>query len=192
MASKGYCSNSDVSGWLGLTFTAGQIQQAELLIERVETLIDAYCQRAWLTGALTDEAYYGPFTDRLYLASVPVSAVTAVKGRTGLTATETTLVAGTDYEVRDLTAGLIHLVSPASYDRIRVTYTPVATVPAAIKQVAVELVALGLRPVLSGVTADVRRWQTPDLMVEYATASAGGLPVHLTAILDLYRVPSVA
>jgi hypothetical protein len=51
------------------------------------------------------------------------ASVTSVAGRQGLGATETTLTADTDYEVRDLDSGWIWLWSPGSYDRIRVSWS---------------------------------------------------------------------
>lgn len=191
MAFRGYTNPARVSDHLGLALTGVQLVTCERLIEEVEAWIDGALNRAWLLGTRANEEHYAP-PARLYLRYPPVSSLTSITGRAGLGAAETTLVAGTDYELRDAAAGLVHLVSPSSYDRVRVTYVQTSTVPADITRLATELVGIGLRPLTVGMSADVRRFRLPDLEVEYAGGINAGLPPHLQLIVDHYRYWSVA
>ncbi len=189
MAAKGYCTVDDVEGFLARTFTAAQEMQCETLIESVEIYIDEETDRAWLTGAQTDEAHYNP-TCELYLRYAPVASVTAVTGRSGLGEDEEALVVDEDYEVRNLTTGLIHLVYPGNYDRVLVDYTPVATVPADLKQAVIELVAAWLQPHLQPGSYGLDSYSLPDLTVRFARSHVQEItPPNVRRIIDRYRYP---
>jgi hypothetical protein len=196
MALKGYCSAADVADLVGLTFTSTQEAHAVRLIERAEGLIDLETDRAWLTGVLTDEAYFRAAyrLGHLYLRYAPVASVATLKGRAALGETETTLVADTDYEVMDLTGGLVRLLYPASYDRLRVTYTPVATVPALITQATAELVGAWMEPTLRPAdwpdTHGLESFTLPDLSVTFGKSGPGAgleFPPTVQSVLDLFR-----
>lgn len=192
MAPKGYCIPGDVADFMGIAFTAAQEVLAEKLIEQAEAMVDIETARAWLTGALTDEAYYRQNfrLGNLYLRYAPVASVTTVKGRSGLGVAETTLTVDVDYEVRDLSDGLIWLVYPSSYDRIRVTYTPVATVPGPIARATAELVGAWMQPSLRPETYGLASYSLPDLSVQFAREMADrSIPPTVQSILDLYRYP---
>ncbi len=190
---KGYCTPDQVAGFLGLTFDPAQNRQCEQQIELAEKLIDSYLKHSYLVGEQADEAHYAPFGRFLYLKHPPITAVSAVKGRTGLGATETTLVAGTDYEGRDLEAGELYLVSPGSYDRIRVTYTPATTVPGDITEATIEFVAELMRPHLVPGSHGAESYRLPDLEVVYAKGvTRDAFPPRVALILDMCRFRSVA
>lgn len=194
MASKGYTNPDKVQLFLGAALTPNQISQAEMrLLPAAEAAIDNYCRRAWMLGAQTDEAHYGPFVGNdLWVKYPPVTTLTAVKSRSGLTATETTLTAGTDYEARDLAFGRIYLVSPSSYDRVRVTYTPDATLPDDVGLAATMLVAHWLRPALMPDSYGIERFQLPDLAVTFARGYAGlELPPSVEALLGPHVFPAL-
>jgi hypothetical protein len=112
----------------------------------------------------------------------------AVGGRQRVGATEITLTADTDYEVRDLDSGWIWLWSPGSYDRIRVSYTPVATVPADVALATAELVCHWLRPTLLPGSLGAQSVQLPDLTVRF---EAGDMPEAIETKLAPYRFPVV-
>lgn len=187
MAAKGYCTNGDVANFLGVTLTSAQQTHADSLIETAEAYLDRRTNRAWLVGAQTDEAHYAPTYD-LFVKYPPVASVSAVKGRTALGESEETLTVDEDYEVRDLAAGHIRLLYPGSYDRVRVSYTPESSVPEDVKQATIELVALWMNPVLTGVDPNIRRYQLPDLEVEYSGGVAGrALPKIVLDVIENYR-----
>lgn len=189
MAAKGYTTAAAVADFLGATFTAGQQTYAATLIEQAELYIDRETRRAWLTGARTNEVYYRDafWLGNLYLRYAPVTSVASVAGRASLGDTEETLTADTDYEVRDLDSGLIALVYPGNYDRLRVTYTPVTTVPGPIAHAAAELVAAWMQPYLRPDTYGIDSVTLPDLSVRYAKPQEAAIPPSVQSALDLYR-----
>lgn len=187
MTAKGYCAVHEVEAFLARTLTASQLSHADNLIERAEKRIDTYCNRAWLADAQSNEAHFYPAYE-LWLKYAPVTSVTSVAGRSGIGETETVLTADEDYEVRDLTSGLVWLVSPGSYDRVRVTYTPTTTVPADITQATIELVSAWMQPHLSPGSYGLDSYSLPDLTVRFARSHVQeAMPPAVKAILDSYR-----
>lgn len=187
MPPKGYCASADVEAYLGLTFTAAQTEQAVVLLPMAEDAVDAAMGHEYALGTQSNEAHYYPSCD-LYLRHAPITSVTSVAGRRGMTDTETTLTAGTDYEVRSLPAGHLYLVSPGRFDRVRVTYVPVATVPDLVKQATILTIAAWLQPTLTPGLTGVQSYKLPDLEVVYAkgTAIGGGnysLPPNAREVL---------
>jgi hypothetical protein len=172
MAAKGYANVDEVAAFLGLTLTTEQDAQAERMLEVAEAEVDGYCNRAWLVGVQTDEAHpYSAYRlGNLYLKYAPVSVVTTVKGRSALGEAEETLIEDTDYEVMSLDSGWIRLLYPASWDRIRVTYTPATTVPLDIQQATVELAANYLQSNLRPMSYGLDSLQLPDLSVNFSRA----------------------
>lgn len=171
MTAKGYCTTDDIALFLGVIFSGAQAAQCDSLIESAELEFDGETNRGWLVGAQTLEAWHiGNNSPDVWLKYAPVASISAFKGRSALGETETDLVADTDYEVMDLTTGHIRLVYPLLYDRVRVTYTPVATVPADVKQAIVELVAARLMPTLAPGTYGLDSVTLPDYSVRYSRA----------------------
>lgn len=191
---KGYTDHLLVLNLLGIDAASEvRIAQATALIPAAEARIDAYCHRAWLVGVQTNEAHYAPFGCDLYVLYPPCSAISAVAGRTGLTATEATLVAATDYEVQSLTAGRIRLVAPGLYDRLRVTYTPLTTIPADVQLAATMLTAHWLQTSLRQDLYGVESYRLPDLEVTYSRWSVTqDMPPSVESLLDPYRFVAVA
>lgn len=190
---RGYTDPDKVAAYLGLTLTAPQVAAADWLTPAVEATIDERCGRAWLLGVQTDEAHWAPFGRDLYLLHPPATAVAAVKGRAGLGAAEATLTAGTDYEVRDLAAGRIWLAWPGGYDRIRVTYTPAATLPADIELAATELLGRFLQEHLRPDSYGLESVQLPDLTLRFARwMTQQGLPPSVEERLEPHRFRAVA
>lgn len=190
MAAKGYCEATDVAAQLGLSFTGAQHVQCASLIERAEAYLDSQTNRSWLVGEQTQEAHFSP-AELLLLEFFPVSSVTAVYGRSALGEDETTLTADVDYEVRDLDAGIIRLVTPGDYDRIRVTYTPSSAVPADVKMATVELVAAWMQPSLRPGTWGVDSYQLPDLSVKFSRSHYQMDPPMVREVIGRYYVPEV-
>lgn len=187
MAAKGYCVAQDVEAFLSRTFTAGQTAHADNLIERAERRIDTYTNRGWLEGAQSNEAHFYPGRE-LWLRYAPVASVASVGGRAGVGETDEALTVDEDYEVHNLESGLVWLASPGSYDRVRVTYTPAATVPGDIVQACVELVAAWLMPSLSPGSYGLDSYSLPDLSVRFARSHVQEqMPPNVMAILDSYR-----
>lgn len=187
MSAKGYCTAAEVAAFLGVTFTAGQTTQAGVLIEQAESYIDGETNRAWLVGAQTDEVHYIDNSRFIFLQFAPVTSVQAITGRAALGASETTLTANVDYEVRDLAAGLIALVS-GGYDQVKVDYTPVAAVPAEIKLACIQLVANWLQPQLQPGSYGLDSYSLPDLTVNFARSHVqNAAPPTVQQILERWR-----
>lgn len=189
MTAKGYCSTADVEAFLGQNFSAGQAAQCESLIEAAELEFDGETNRAWLTGAQTLEAWHvvNCMPD-VWLKYAPVSSISAFKGRSALGETETDLVADTDYEVMDLNTGHIRLVYPSLYDRVRVTYTPVTTVPADVKQAIIELVSARLMATLSPGTYGLDSLTLPDYSIKFARSHVQAVyPPTTQRAIDRWR-----
>lgn len=188
MAAKGYCTMGDITAITG-ELTALQAARAQDLIETAETYIDGETGRAWLVGTQTQEAHFRP-ARFLQLDYWPVTSVTAVYGRTTLGEAEETLTADDDYEVEDLAAGIIRLTSPASWDRVRVTYVPNDSVPADIARATAEIVAAWMQPSLQPGSFGIDSYSLPDLTVKFSRShyqqAAPPLAQH---IIDRYRVP---
>ena len=186
MAPRGYATHLQVASYLGVTFTAAQTIEAELLIEAAEHYVDARTGRVWLSDAVTDEAYYAPYGPLLFLRRAPLaSATVTIKARAGVSATETTLTVTDDYEVEDLATGRIRIPGALSYDRIRVTYTPVAAIDQVIALAVKQLVGFWLRPSLTGSSDRLRSIAFgSDLRMEYAdVVKEGGVPPEVAALL---------
>lgn len=187
MAAKGYCTVVDVESFLAQSFTSAQLVQCSSLIERVEAEIDEYTGRAWLTGAVTDEAYFYP-SAHLFLRYAPVTSIQAVGGITGMGESETALVAGTDYEVRSLQHGHLYFVTPGAYYKILVDYTPVASMPADLTQATVEMVAARMQSSLQPGSFGLDSVQLPDYTVRYARSHVQeAMPPTAKEIIDRYR-----
>lgn len=198
---------------LGVTPTAAQTTEATALLGAADAAIQNYCGRNWLTGAITDELHQ-PDGPRLYLRQRPVASIQSVKGRKAFNATATTLVANTDYEVRDLTTGLLLLGSGAlewppqgnpapalsrqpwsfPYAFVTISYTPTATVPADVALAATMLVASWIGVTLSAGAlapgATIIGKKVADTEMRYSTGSGtatdGDLPSSVQALLRPY------
>lgn len=189
MAAKGYCTTTNVADFLGVSFTAGQITQCGALIEAAEVAFNGETNRAWLTGAIVGETHWWP-RGQVFLSYPPVATLGTVTARprtmTGLT--DETLTADDDYEVIDLATGQIALAEPFLYDRVKVSYTPVATVPADIRQAIVEWVAAQMLPSLNPSTYGVERITLPDYGVQFSKAvTQGVMPPSVMAVAERYR-----
>lgn len=188
MTAKGYCTIGEVTAITG-DLTAAQMARAQDLIAAAETYLDGEMGRAWLVGTQTQEAHFYPATF-LQLDYWPIGSVTAVYGRTSLGETEETLTADDDYEVQNLAAGIIRLTSPGSWDRVRVTYVPVDTVPEDVRLAAAELVASWLQPSLQPGSFGVDSYSLPDLTVKFSRSHyQAAAPPLAQRVIDRYRVP---
>jgi len=180
MAAKGYCTAANVADFLGVTLTAGQQTYALALLETVELLIDGETGRGWLEGAQTDETFRpADWPDGLiYLVYTPVNTTVAlvVEGREAWDGDDAALVEDTDYEVIDGAGGVLRLIDPYQWARITVDYTPVATVPAPVRDAAAEWVGILMQPVLNGTAgmAGVEAFTLPDLSIKFAKGGAAG------------------
>ncbi len=156
MTAKGYATvttTGQVAAWYGSTLSAEQAVQAAAWLEAAEGAIDAATQHPYLTGAVVGERHTldGPL---LYLRQRPVASVTSVTGYQRASMTGTALTLTEQYEEDDLAQGRLYLPVWRMYAYVLVSYTPVATVPAAVSEATAALLA---------------DWLTSDL----ATSSAG-------------------
>jgi len=187
MTAKGYCLASDVAAFLGKTFTAGQTTLCNDLIESAEADFDAQTGRGWLMGAQSNEVHYVNSAN-IFLKYAPVTSVTTVLGRPGLGETEETLTVDDDFEILDLLNGHLYLYV-TGYDRLRVSYTPVATVPADIKRACVEIVANWMQPSLAG-SFGLDSIQLPDYSVRFARSHVQEVvPPFAMQVIARYRYP---
>lgn len=190
MAAKGYAQVEEVAAFVGATFTSAQEDQAERMLEVAEAEIDAGTNRGWLVGAQANETHrWEEFRNGdLWLRYAPVSSVTAVKGRAALGEAESTLTADLDYEVIDLEAGWIRIVSPGLFDRIRVDYTPSTTVPTDIQQATAELAAAKLQSTLRPQTYGLDSLQLPDLSVGFnRSINQNSVPPAVADVIARWR-----
>lgn len=148
---KGYCSHTDVSNLLGVTFTAAQNSEADTLIGMAENYIDRETRRGWIIPAITGERY-NLRTATLYLRYRPVTSVRQVRTRTqAINDLLYTAIANVDYEVFDLNLGQINFQPGYAGPRAVafVDYTPnLDAVPADIAQAAAMIVANTMKPLL--------------------------------------------
>lgn len=192
MTTKGYVTVEGVESFLQMTLTAAQQAECERLIPAVEKFVDKYCGRAWLTGAVLLEAHWNP-SGFLWLGNPPVASVEAVMGRMGLGSEEAALVGDEDYEVIDLGEGLIRLVFPRTWDRVRVSYTPVDVLPEDLGQACVELVVAWMQPGLRPDSYGLDSYSLPDLTVRFSRAHVqSAMPPAVREILDGYAFVAVA
>lgn len=204
MAVKGYTNPVRVAAYLGVTLTADQIDLCnDQLIGAAERWIEKRRGQTWQAAAIVDEEYYSVPGPNLYLRVAPILSVQAVKGRVFLGETETVLVVGTDYEVRDLDKGLIYIPAQGGgvkgdiviagldaygqgviYDRIRVSYTPAAALPEDYALAATMLVADWLQTPLGNVRQGVQKETFGDLSVTYSDpAQTIGVPKNIQVLV---------
>jgi hypothetical protein len=185
VVAKGYAVAADIATDLGITLTGTQEAQVAKWIEDAEAFLDATLSRAWLTGALTDEAYT-PYGADVFLRQKPVTSVQNVKGRYRLNATATTLTLGTHYEVRDLTRGWLYVAPWAAYDWLTVSYTPVASVPRLVNRATRLLVEEGLASAVGG-AGNIKSFSAfGQVSVTFRDES---ISPQVRSILDSLRVP---
>jgi hypothetical protein len=185
MAAKGYCTVTQVANLLGREFTAVQAAHCVALIERVEAMVDNYTNRAWLTGPQVDETYHQPCPN-LFLRYAPVDTIAGISGRLTADSDYEALVSGEDYEVYNLEWGLI--IIKKRFDRVKISYTPVAGVPADIVQASADLVANLMQNNLRPDTYGLDSYSLPDLTVKFARShTQEALTPTAAMILDGYR-----
>ena len=183
MPARGYTTVDTVASVAGLTLTGAQISLVDqVLIEAAEAWIEERTGRTWLTGIITSEPHYGAGPN-LYLRTTPVTSIQAVTARYSLSDTpDTALVAGTTYEARDLARGW--LVLGTTYDRVLVSYTPAATVPARIQLAASLLVAHWLQPAMNGLMGGVESYSVGDLSVKLSAEMVkAGVPSEVLRLI---------
>lgn len=150
MAPKGYTNHQKVANYLGTTLTAAQQAQATSLVEHAEGFIDRHIDGHWGDGAVTAEEHR-PLGEFLWLNKRPIASIQTITYRGYFGGTYTT-VATADYEIESAAFGKVFLENWASYNRVRVSYTPaaVSTLPREIELATTILVAYWLRSNLSG------------------------------------------
>lgn len=187
MSAKGYCTAVQVETFMGLSFTTAQFAHCDDLIERAEKFVDEETNRGWLMGELEGERFYNP-PPHIFLRYAPIESIEAITGRTGLGEDEVELTEDVDYELMDLEAGHIYLVTPGSYDRVLVDYTPATAVPADITQATVELVATWMQGNLQPGSYGLDSIQLPDYTVRFARSHVQeAAPPTVQQVLDRYR-----
>lgn len=194
MAAKGYCTVDEVAAFLGLTFTPEQDIHAERMIEAAEAYFDTACNRAWLVGAQTNEEHrWAEYQlGELYVRYAPVTSVTSVTARTYMGEAEQTLTADTDYEVVSLEHGLIRIVSPTLWDRVRVNYTPTDTPPVDVQHAVAELAAHRMRSNLMPNSFGLQSLGLPDLQVQFRQYAGESLPPSVSDVIARWRYRVVA
>lgn len=194
------CNPGHIERHIGQTLTASQVAEAHALCLAVTDYARVTYGIDYDTGALVESVYEpGP---RVWLRHAPVSAVTSVTVRIGLTATPVALVSGTDYEIVDLATGLISIPGIGlgwprgyGYDRVTVTYTPSATVQARHQLAATMIVAHWLRRQTEGVAPGIKSYSVGggDVSVAYTdTINDYGVPSEATALFRAGRMVAIA
>jgi len=183
-----YTTVPDVARHLGRTLTSAQEAEAAALIPAATAWINGRLGGVWpQTAAQTDEYHLveGPL---VFLRYRPVASLASVSVRgpwPGTTATA--LVANTEYELLDATRGILRVSVDPGYE-IRVTYTPNATAAdPRLKLAARHLVAFWLRPLVEGVTGDIKSYSIgEELQVTYRddAGTIRGVPSEVVALVD--------
>jgi Neuraminidase (sialidase) len=191
VSARGYCSVLDIERLYGSALTAAQLADADAAREPAEQLVDAATARAWLTGAITGERHQptGPY---LWLRYAPIVSVQAIRHYTRGSTTGTALVPTESYEVDDLAQGRLYFPVWASYAYVQADYTPVATVPAAVRDATAAQVADWLATDVAGAASGtVVRRRVGDVEVQYASDSGGtgGATAALSARARQYLAP---
>ena len=189
MSAKGYATELQIVTDLGTALTSEQQLQVAALLEQAEAYIDVYTGRAWLTGAVTDEAVT-PFGPDVWMRYWPISSVENVKGRTRLHSSATkTLTSGTDYEVADAARGRLYIAPWDAYDYLTVSYTPATAVPTLVNTVTRLLVVERLQQMGSGGGGNIQSFSA------FGQVSVTFRDEHLSPAvrdyLDLLRGPAV-
>lgn len=188
MTAKGYCDIDIIQTFTG-TLTSDQAITANSMIEAAETYLDGEMGRGWLMGVQTLEPHYNPH-ENVILINWPIVSVQLVDGRAGLGETVEELTADEDYEVVDLGAGIIRLVSPGSWDRVRVSYTPVENPPADVARACAEIVANWMQPTLRPNSWGLDSYSLPDLTVKFSrTHTQTAATPFVQSVIERYRVP---
>jgi hypothetical protein len=187
-AAKGYTSRERVARYLGRTLTTEQMDQADALIASAEAWIDRRTHRAWLVASPIVDELHQLDGAVLYLKQRPVTSVSSVKVRSAsVGATETALVAGTDYELLDPVNGVLSLGSSTYLGYLaKVSYVHSGPpVPEDIALAATMLVATFLQPALDGVGANVQSYRVGgELQV---TFTEDDLPKAVKGLVNPYR-----
>lgn len=185
-----YCTLTEIEDFTG-KLTTSQAQTATRFIAQAETYLNGEMRRAWLIGEQSLEAHYEPH-DFVVLQYFPIDMVTAVYGRSGLGCPEELLVADEDYEVVDLAAGMVRIVEPWCWDRLRVTYTPTDEPPQDVRRACAELVAQWMQTALRPGTYGLDSYSLPDLSVKFARSHVQtAVPPFVKSVIENYRVPVV-
>lgn len=196
MVAKGYALPADIGAYLGTTLTAPQLALASTYIASAEQYIDRSTRKAWLVPPITNERY-DLIKPVLFLRWHPVASVGSVTTRTqAIGDLLYTAVLGVDYEVFDLSLGMINFSAGYSgpHAVAYVSYVPaLSPVPTDIFDATVMIVAaqmeFQLHPERFGVALD----RLGPLETRYDAGVRGGLaipiPVRAQTILDNYCQP---
>lgn len=209
---KGYTTLDLVANEIGDVLDNDSfVDYGTTLIAQAEDYIDRYTGRAWaVVSPVVDELHTvtGPY---LYLKHAPVTTITSLRVRVGAVgATETTLTAGTEYELIDPVHGimLINAGYPFGFDVVvntteyagyilRVSYTTTTPVPGDIERAATLLVAnwFGSRGSVA-MAAGIKSYSVgTDLAVTFRDDTAAGtraVPSVITEILNRHRAVLMA
>ncbi len=183
-----WVTSAEVASFLGKTFTVPQTAQATLLIEAAEAKIEEHTGRLYgTTSPVTAEDHWYLDGPLLWLNNRPVTAITAMTRRDGISdTTPTELVAGTDYELQDALTGRVYIPGWSAGDRYRISYTLPSTVPANVLLATKMLVGFWMRPLLEGVNSGVSSLSVAgDYSVTYqAVVAERGMPSEVLALLQ--------
>jgi hypothetical protein len=174
---------------LGALLTASQIAEAHAVCLAVGAWVTATYGFSDTPGAVTEQHEPAPV---IYTRRAPITSVTSVSTRSGITATPVALVAGTDYEIINAAQGMLSLPGIRygwprnyAYDRVTVVYTPDVTVAAYTEQGATMLAAHWFRRHSEGIAPGIKSFNiSGELQVTYADAAAAyGIPAEVTRLL---------
>lgn len=184
----GYTTVSDVELHYGNTLSEVQRAQVEALIPVVEEYIDGATGRTWNAGAVTAEDHYLPTGPLLWLRRAPLASTPAltITVRDSMEdTTDTTLTAGTHYELRNLTTGEVYLPSWVDYYRVRAAYTPASAINEQVKLAASLLVLHYMRDSLNGLPAGISKYSVAGVLsIEYGDGTVvTGVPDRVTTLL---------
>ncbi len=148
-----YCSVADVESELGVTLDGDQSDRAETLIAAAQSFIDLYCGQTFEASDPIIGERHPVYGHTLYVHNAPVASVEAVRWRiTRIGEPFQTLRLGKEYDVVDLSTGLLRLIRDLYYSEVEIDYTPDISVPADIRDVTAQIVAQRMAPSVAGGT----------------------------------------
>jgi hypothetical protein len=176
----------------GAAFSDEQAATIEQALAEAQAWIERETGVIYNVSSVTNEEHYDQMVN-LYTRYRPISAVSSVTGRPAMGVSDITLTAGTDYEVRSLTAGWLYVPVAAGYDRLRVTYTAVPTAPDDYIGAIIKLALHNSQEAITGIGAGEKRVSIGDLTIERFGPSslsgigAVGIPSEVQRVIDGYR-----
>lgn len=135
-----YTDAEAIGGYLGVTLTGDQEEQADLLAQAASDWIDRYLGRSWQAASPVTGEVQSVNGDRVYLDHRPVTAITSVETRGDYVGGQYATLAAGQYDLIDATNGVLQLIGYGTY-LARVSYTHAGASPPSYVALAARMIA---------------------------------------------------